>query len=107
MDEYIVVLITAPTEAEASKIGRDLVEARLAACVNIVRNIRSIYRWKGNIEEGDEALMIAKTRRSHLEDLIGRVREAHSYSLPEIIALPIPAGSEEYLSWLRDETEKG
>jgi len=100
----IVVFITTPNEDEAAKIARALVEARLAGCVNIVRNIRSIYRWQGNIEDDTEVLMIAKTKKKLFNALEKKVKELHSYSVPEIIAMPIAEGSNEYIQWLRDAT---
>ena len=106
MEEHIVVLITAPNEEEAANIAKELVAGRLAACVNIVRNLRSIYRWQGKIEDANEVLMIAKTRRDLFESLLKKVKELHSYSVPEVIALPIVAGSEDYLKWLAEETVK-
>lgn len=104
MPEYIVVLITAPNEEEAANIAKELVGAQLAACVNIIRGLRSLYRWQGKIEDEDEVLMVAKTRRELFEGLQKKVKELHSYSVPEIIALPIVEGSEEYLKWLGEET---
>ena len=104
--EEIVVLITAPGEEEAVKIARALVEARLAACVNIINNVRSIYTWQGNLEDDSELLMIVKTRRGRFSELSAKVRELHSYDVPEIIALPIVDGSEEYLKWLNESTGK-
>lgn len=103
MDE-IVVFITASNEDEAAKISRALVESRLAGCVNIIRNIRSIYSWQGKIEDEPEVLMIAKTRKPLLDALMKKVKELHSYTVPEIIALPIIGGSEDYLKWLREVT---
>ncbi len=102
--EEVVIFITAPNEEEAVKIARSLVEARLAACVNIVKNVRSIYTWQGNIEDDSEVLMIAKTRKGLFDLLSVKVRELHSYDVPEIIALPVTGGSEEYLKWLREST---
>lgn len=102
--DAIVVFITAPTEDEATTIARALVEEKLAGCVNIVRNVRSIYRWEGKIEDDQEVLMIAKTRQELFASLANRVKQLHSYSVPEIIAAPIIAGSENYLAWLRDVT---
>ncbi len=102
--EFITVFITAPGEQEAGKIALKLVEEKLAGCVNIVNNIRSVYRWKGRIEDDHEVLMILKTRRELFERLKERVVELHSYDVPEIIALPVVAGSEEYLKWLGEET---
>ncbi len=106
MTEYIIVLITAPREEEAARIARGLVEVELAACVNIVRDIRSLYRWQGRIEDEHEVLLIAKTRRDLFESLVQRVKELHSYSVPEILALPVIDGSGDYLKWLRQETKE-
>jgi periplasmic divalent cation tolerance protein len=106
MMEYIVVLITASKEEEAAHIAKEVVASGLAACVNIIRDIRSIYRWQGKVEDQGEVLLIIKTRAALFEDLMKKVREHHSYAVPEIIALPILMGSENYLKWLNDETEK-
>lgn len=100
----MVVFITASTEEEAAGIARAVVEARLAGCVNIVKGIRSVYRWKGKVEDDSEVLMIVKTQRTLFEQLANKVMEHHSYSVPEIIALPIVEGLENYLKWLREET---
>ncbi len=101
--EYAVVFITAPDEEEAARIARTIVEERLAGCVNIVKGIRSIYRWEGKVEDEHEVLMIVKTKRDLFNALEKRVKELHSYSVPEIISLPLVEGSEEYLSWLNNE----
>jgi periplasmic divalent cation tolerance protein len=103
MDE-IVVFITASNEDQAARIAKALVEAKLAGCVNIIRNIRSIYSWDGKIEDEPEVLMIVKTRKPLFDDLIKKVKELHSYTVPEIIALPIVEGSEDYLKWLIEVT---
>ncbi len=100
----IVVFITASNEDEAAKIAKALVEARLAACVNIIRSIRSIYSWQGKIEDDTEVLMIAKTQKALFDALSKKVKELHSYSTPEIIALPVVEGSEDYINWLREST---
>jgi periplasmic divalent cation tolerance protein len=100
----IVIYITAPSEDDAAKIARSLVESRLAACVNIIKNVRSIYTWQGNIEDDSEVLMIVKTQKKHLDALSSKVKELHSYDVPEIIVLPIIAGSEDYLKWIKDST---
>jgi len=102
--ENIVVFITASNEDEASKIAKVLVEARLAGCVNIVRNIRSIYSWQGKIEDEPEVLMVVKTQKSLFDSLSTKVKELHSYTVPEIIAMPIITGSEDYLKWLKEVT---
>ena len=103
-EKEIIVLITAPDEDEAAGIPKALVQGRLAACANILRNIRSIYTWQGKIEDDSEVLMIVKTRKNLFNDLSSKVRELHSYDVPEIIALPIIEGSEDYLNWIRKST---
>lgn len=103
--EAIVVYITVPTEEEASRIAKTIVEERIAGCVNIAKGIRSIYNWQGKIEDDEELLMIIKTQRHLFEPLKRRVKELHSYTVPEIIALPIIEGSEDYLKWLKEVTE--
>ena len=100
----IIVFITASKEDEAVTIAKALVEARLAGCVNIIRNLRSIYRWQGNIEDDKEVLMIAKTKKKLFKALEKKVKELHSYTVPEIIAMPITEGSKDYLKWLNDAT---
>jgi periplasmic divalent cation tolerance protein len=100
----IAVLVTAPSAEEAAKIARTLVEERLAACANIVGEVRSVYRWEGKVEDDSEALMVIKTREELFEKLEKRVTELHPYSVPEVIALPIVKGSQAYLSWLQEET---
>ena len=105
MTEYIIVLITAPNEEESARIGHALIGERLAACVNIIRSVRSIYRWQGRIEDESEVLMVVKTKRTLFERLQGRVKELHTYEVPEIIGLPVIEGSKQYLDWLGQETE--
>jgi periplasmic divalent cation tolerance protein len=105
-EDCVVVLITASGEEEAARIGRELVEARLAACVNIVPSIRSIYRWEGSVQDDREVLMIAKTRKELFGNLREKVKDLHSYTVPEILALPVVEGLEEYLSWVREETRQ-
>ncbi len=103
--EDIIVFITASNEEEAARIAHALVEAHLAGCVNIVKEVRSIYRWQGKIEDEAEVLMIAKTRGELFEALSEKVGELHSYTVPEVIAFKIDSGSRKYLSWLREVTE--
>jgi periplasmic divalent cation tolerance protein len=105
MTDCIVVLITVPQEEEAAKMANTLIDERLAACVNILKDIRSLYRWKGAIEDEGEVLMVVKTQERLFENLAKRVKQMHSYSVPEIIALPIVKGSDNYIQWLKDETE--
>lgn len=98
--EYIVVLITAPDEDEAVNIAGKLVTEKLAMCVNIVRDVRSFYEWEGKLEDDNEFLLIVKTLKESFRKLSERVTEMHSYSVPEIVALPIVDGSRDYLDWL-------
>ncbi|HDN80033.1 MAG: divalent-cation tolerance protein CutA [Chloroflexi bacterium] len=99
-----VVLITTSSKEEAFKISRTLVEERLAACANIMPKITSVYRWQGKVEEAPEALIIVKTTSNAFERLVSRVRELHSYTVPEIIALPVEAGYRDYLNWVVEST---
>jgi periplasmic divalent cation tolerance protein len=103
LTDKFVVLVTCPTAAEAKRIARAVVDARLAACVNILPGaVQSIYRWKGKIESARERLLLIKTSRKHLAKLRGAVERLHSYDVPEFIALPIAAGSPKYLAWLEE-----
>jgi periplasmic divalent cation tolerance protein len=102
--DEIVVFITASNEDEAAKIAKALVETRLAGCVNIIKGIRSIYSWQGKIEDEKEVLMIIKTQKTLFDSLMEKVKELHSYTVPEIIALPIIQGSKDYLKWLKEVT---
>jgi len=105
--EEIAVLITTPNEDMAAEIAKVLVETRLAACANIIKDIRSIYSWQGKVHDDGEVLMIVKTRRELFDRLASKVKELHSYDVPEIIALPIVIGSDDYLKWLRESTRSG
>ena len=105
MSDYIVVMVTAP-EKDAPGLARALVEERLVACANLLPGLRSVYWWKGKIEDEPEVLCIMKTRSALFEALRTRVRELHSYQVPEIIALPILAGSEPYLDWIAENTRR-
>ncbi|MCX8026962.1 MAG: divalent-cation tolerance protein CutA [Thermodesulfovibrionales bacterium] len=105
MTDSIVVYITTPNEDEAVRIAKTLVEERLCGCVNIIKQIRSIYSWQGKIEDDSESLLIIKTKEGLFEPLLKRVKELHSYTVPEIIALPIIKGSKEYLNWLDEVTK--
>ena len=102
--EALVIFITAPGEEEAAGIAKALVEEGLAACVNIVKGVRSIYNWEGKVQDEFEVLMIAKTRRDLFAALEKRVKELHSYSVPEIIGLQIAEGSADYMKWLGETT---
>jgi len=98
--DRIVVLITAGSKEEAHRIASLLVKQKKAACVNIVPGVDSLFRWKGRINSTRETLLLAKTRASLLPEIISLVQKTHSYEVPEIIALPITGGSEDYLEWL-------
>lgn len=99
-----VVFVTAASEEQAGLIGHALVAERLAACVNIVSPIRSIYRWKDQVQVDTEHLMIIKTRANLVPKIESRVKELHSYEVPEVIALPIVAGAKPYLDWVFEST---
>ena len=100
---YAVIYITAKDADEARRIARKLVEERLAACANIIEKVSSIYWWRGEIVEDEEAFIIVKTLKEKVPAIVKRVKEIHSYQVPEIIALEITEGSEDYLRWLREE----
>lgn len=104
MEEFIVVYVTAGSPGEGDRLARALVEERLAACVNRVAPVQSFYRWEGKLEQSEEQLLIIKTQRSLFTALEKRVRELHSYSVPEVVALPIIEGSQDYLRWLAEQT---
>lgn len=104
MSDELIVLVTTSNAEEAARIADVLVSERLAACVNIVPGIESIYRWEGNVTRDHESLMMIKTIGERYEDLERRIQELHSYSTPEVIALKIDRGSEQYLNWLSDST---
>lgn len=101
--EYVVVLVTSGSADEAARISRTLVGERLAACVNIIPGLRSIYRWQGRVEEADEWLLVVKTARQALDQVVARVRSLHAYTVPEVVALPVDGGAAEYLKWLGDQ----
>ncbi len=103
MSELVAVLMTAANAEEADTLARALVEEDLAACVNVVGGIRSVYRWQGEVCSDAEVLLIAKSTRAAFARLEARVRELHSYDVPEVIALPIEEGSSAYLDWLRQQ----
>jgi len=100
--DYYIFLVTVPNMDEGKKIANILVECRLAACVNIIQNVFSIYRWKGNIERKNEILLIIKTTEKNSDLLIQKVGEIHSYSNPECVAFKIEKGSEKYLDWINE-----
>ncbi len=103
--EFIVVYVTARDLAEGRKIVQHLLTQKLAACVNIVSGVESHYRWEGKLEQSSEVLLVIKARKAHFGKLAKAVKDVHSYSVPEIIALPIADGERKYLAWLRQETQ--
>jgi len=100
MTEALVVMVTASSPEEAGRLAEVVVGERLAACVNIVPAIRSIYRWQDTVCDEEETLLVIKTTRGRFPELARRVQELHSYDVPEVVALPIEEGSTPYLDWL-------
>ena len=105
MTGKIVVFVTVGAMENAERIGKALVEERLAACVNVVPGIRSFYRWEGRVADDGELLMIIKTRSALFDALKGKILELHAYDLPEIVAMDIEKGHEPYLAWIEEETK--
>ncbi len=105
--KMIVVLMTAASGEEASRLAEMLVGSRLAACVQMLPEIESVYRWKGKVRRDAEVLLLAKTTLARFPELERQIRALHSYEMPEIIALPITQASEPYLRWLVGEVESG
>jgi len=103
--DYYIFFVTVPNIEEGKNIANTLVENRLAACVNIIQNVFSIYRWKGNIEREKELLLIIKTTEKNCNLIIQKVREIHSYSNPECIAFKIEKGSKIYLDWINENVD--
>lgn len=103
--EAIVVICACPDESTAARIAQELVNQRLAACVNRLSSVRSTYSWQGRIQEEPEVVLTIKTTRGRYEALEVRLRALHPYEMPEIIALPVVAGSASYLSWIASETQ--
>ncbi|MFX0002267.1 MAG: divalent-cation tolerance protein CutA [Candidatus Hodarchaeota archaeon] len=104
MNHYIFI-VTVPNIEEGKKIANILVESKLVACVNIINNILSIYRWKGKIEESNEYLLLIKTIEENNEKIIQKINEIHSYETPECIGFKIEKGSEKYLNWITEVVE--
>lgn len=100
-----MVYMTAGSREEARKIGRSLIDARLAACVNIIDKMSSIFRWEGAIEEAEEVVMIAKTTDARLPALMAHVTAKHSYECPCIVSLPVENGHQPFLDWIATEVD--
>lgn len=103
--DFVVVLVTVPDAATGEAIAQALLSERLAACVNRVGPVRSLFRWQGKIDAADEQLLVVKARLSALERLMARVKGLHPYEVPELLALPVVAGGGAYLDWLAAETD--
>jgi periplasmic divalent cation tolerance protein len=99
----VFAYVTARDREEALRIGRALVEGRVAACVNVLDGMTSVYRWEGRLEEATEAVLLVKTEEDRVPDLISKVKELHSYSVPCVVVWPIKDGNPDYLSWIREE----
>jgi periplasmic divalent cation tolerance protein len=97
---FIVIFITAANKKEAGKISEGLIKKRLAACVNTLGGIKSLFRWKGKIDEAKEVLLMVKSKKTNFQKIAGFVKSVHSYQVPEIIAIPIIAGNKPYLEWI-------
>ena len=100
MTDAVLVLVTAPSTDVAASIARAVVEERLAACGNVLPGVRSIYRWEGRVQDEPEVLLLLKTQRSSFPKLRDRILALHPYEVPEVVALPIEAGSDAYLDWI-------
>ncbi len=103
----LLVYITAANEEEAARIGRRLVEDGLCACTNVLGPVRSFYRWKGEVQDDRETVLIAKTLAGRLDEVTARVRELHSYEIPCVVAVPIKGGNPQFLDWLAAEAGRG
>jgi len=97
---YITILVTAANKQEAEKIAQQLLKAKLIACANIIDSISSIFRWSGKIEKAEECLVLMKSRRGLFEEITRKVKELHSYEVPEILAIPLVDGSKAYFEWM-------
>ncbi len=102
---HIVVLITASGKKEAKAIAASLINSKLAACVNIVEKVDSVFFWQGRVDKAKESLLVVKSRRDRFSRIVKLVRSMHSYEVPEIIALPVIAGEQRYLRWLDDSVK--
>ncbi len=103
--EYVMVLTTLPVDADGPGFARSLIEERLAACVNLLAPMESVYRWEGNIEQETERQVVIKTSRDRVAMLWDRIRELHPYDVPEFLVLPIVDGNDAYLRWVADSTQ--
>ena len=104
MDEIVIILTNLPDRASALKLAGELVERRLAACVNVLAESTSVYRWKGGIESAAEVPVLIKTRAERYAEVEAAIRSLHPYELPEIVAVPVVRGLDKYLEWVAGET---
>ncbi len=100
LSSYVVILTTTPSKDVSLKIARELVKRKLVACVNIIPGVYSVYTWKGKVEEAQEELLVMKTKRELIKEVIKLVKELHPYEVPEVISLSISGGYEKYLKWI-------
>lgn len=105
INQHALLYVTAASREQALSLGRRLVEERLAACANILERMTSVYFWKDQLEQSEEAVLLLKTRRELVEPVIARVRELHSYDCPCVLALPIQAGNPQFLQWITEQTD--
>ena len=103
-DQYVVVLTTLPADVDAEKMATELVDSRLAACVNILPVMKSVYRWKHQVDRDDERQLIIKTTQERIRELEARVKQLHPAEIPEFVVIPIASGSADYLSWMSEST---
>jgi len=101
---YVAIYTTFPDQKSAKKFGKLIVDSKLSACINIIPNITSIYKWNGKTEESQECIVWIKTRKSLIKDVYGKLKEIHSYDVPAFVVYRVSSGSEEYLQWIKDET---
>lgn len=106
MHDVLLVLTNVPDNESAHTIARNVVERRLAACVNVLPSVCSVYQWQGQVEEATEVTMLIKSTQDRYADLEAAIKEAHPYDVPEIIAVPVTAGLPAYLNWVLSETKK-
>jgi periplasmic divalent cation tolerance protein len=105
LTEFIVVLTTFPADADIETFASTLIAERLAACINVLPPMRSIYTWQGKIERADERQLLIKTRTDRLHELETRLKELHRYEIPEFLVIPVLDGSREYLAWIAETTD--
>ena len=103
--KYIMVFVTAKDKPQAQKIANELLKDRLAACVNIIRDVRSFFWWQGKIDEAGEVLLVIKTKKALLKKVVLKVKALHSYDVPEVIALPVVGGNYDYLKWIDESVD--